>query len=411
MRTRIVDLFAVDSSVNPKTLHPKFNDLNNQFGYRGAKEIISGWGQDFHDKDNKAKTEFQTTFHSTFWELYLHAVFKELGFVTSALHNRPDFIIKQPSELYVEAVVSEISKDGIPETSRTVADVERNLYPIATREEFSALIDEAIVRHSNSFFSKLKKYRGFEKNGKSTKGYIDCDWVAPDKPYIVAICSYDQISYGREFIYSMSALLYGQYFDPLTKNYVIKSSIKKPGTDADIKLGLFNDASFHEVSAVIFSSTLTLGKLASLYKSANPSLDTILNIRHVPEEPKFRLHDVTSDNPEILSDGLYVFHNPYASNSLDIKLFSRLAQFSSDAQGFYQQGDHPLIASRYHTNFLPAALINQLKAETFERFNPEYCARELRKLTKDLNRSKKGSVKSKKKRARKIVKASRKRNR
>lgn len=406
-----MDFFSVDDSTDPKTLHPKFNDLRNQFGYMGAKEIISGWGRDFHDKDKKAKIEFQTTFHSTFWELYLHAALKELGFATCTLHNRPDFIIKQPSELYIEAVVSEVRKDGKPEALRTIEDIERNLYPIATREEFAELIDEAIVRHSSAFFSKVKKYRGFEHKGKTIKGYVECDWVAPDTPYIVAISSYDQISYGREFTYSMNALLYGQYFDPLTRQYTSKSSVKKPGTDADIKLGLFTDSSYHEVSAVVFSSTLTLGKLASLYKSNNTSFDSILNVRHVPDEPRFRLHEVTSDNPETLLDGLYVFHNPYASNPLDMELFSRLAQFSSDAQGFYQLGNHPLIASRYHTNLLPAVLIDQLKADTFERFNPEYCARELRKMAHPHNRGKKRAVNSQKKRARKIAKASRKRNR
>lgn len=406
-----MDFFSVDDSIDPKTLHPKFNDLNNKFGYHGAKEIISIWGQDFHDKDNKAKTEFQTTFHSTFWELYLHAVFKELGFVTSSLHSRPDFIIKQPTELYIEAVVSEVRKDGIPETLRTIEDIERNLYPIATRKEFSEIIDEAITRHSNSFFSKLDKYRGFEKKGKFIKGYIECDWIAPSKPYVVAICSYDQISYGREFIYSMFALLYGKYFDPQIKKYVDKSSIKKPGTDANIKLGLFNDASYDDVSAVIFCSTLTLGKLASLYKSRNSSFDTILNVRYLTEEPNFRLHDVALDNPETLLDGLYVFHNPYAKNSLDMKIFSQLAQFSCDNHGPYQQGNHSLIVSRYHTNLLSSIVVNRLKAETFERFNPEYCARELSKLTQDQSRNKKDSIKAKKKRARKTAQASRKRNR
>lgn len=407
-----MNLFEVDESVNLKTIHPKFNDLNTQFGYRGAKEIIASWGEDFHDKDNKAKTEFQTTFHSTFWELYLHAVFKEMGFFTSQQYDRPDFIINKPVELYVEAVVSEISKDGLPEKLRTLEDVERNLYPISTREEFAHLIDEAIVRHSNSFFSKLKKYRGFEKKDKLIRGYIELDWVSPDKPYIIAICSYDQIAYGREFIYSMFALLYGKYFDPLTKSYSNKSSIKKPGTDSDIKLGLFNDASCNDVSAIIFSNTLTLGKLASLHKSKNYSSDIILNIRHFPDEPKFRLHEVTQENPEILLDGLYVFHNPYASNPLDIQIFSQLAQFSSDAQGLYQQDNYPLIVSRYHTNLLPAALVDQIKAETFERFNPEYYASELKKLMRDRNKSNaRDNSDSKKKRSRKIAKASRKRNR
>ncbi|WP_409281861.1 hypothetical protein [Pseudomonas defluvii] len=404
-----MNFFEIDKNTDLDTLHPKFNDLCNQFGYMGAKEVISGWGQDFHDKDKKAKTEFQTTFHSTFWELYLHAVLKELGFTQCTLHSRPDFIIKEPANFYIEAVVSEIRKDGKSEEHRTIEDVERNLHPISTREEFAELIDEAIVRHSSAFFSKLKKYRGFENKGKKTKGYVECDWVDQNTPYIIAISSYDQISYGREFTYSMNALLYGQYFDPLTKKYASKSSIKKPGTNADINLGLFTDASHHEVSAVIFSSTLTLGKLVSLYKSNNPTFDSILNVRYVTEQPHFRLHEVTSDNPETLLDGLYVFHNPYASNPLDIELFSQLAQFSRDACGCYQQGNHPLIVSRFHTNILPPLLIDQLKTETFERFNPEYCAKELRKVANI--RKKREGAKSQKKQTRKIAKASRKRNR
>lgn len=404
-----MDFFEIDKTTDFETLHPKFNYLRNQFGYMGAKEVISGWGQDFHDKDKKAKTEFQTTFHSTFWELYLHAALKELGFAQCTSHSRPDFIIKEPANFYIEAVVSEIRKGGKTEEHRTIEDVERNLYPISTREEFAELIDEAIVRHSSAFFSKLKKYRGFEHKCKKIKGYVECDWINPKTPYIIAISSYDQIFYGREFTYSMNALLYGQYFDPLTKKYASKSSIKKPGTGANINLGLFNDASHHEVSAVIFSSTLTLGKLASLYKSNNPSFDSVLNVRHFTEQPHFRLHEVTSDNPETLLDGLYVFHNPYASNPLDIELFSQLAQFSSDAWGCYQQGDHPLIVSRYHTNLLPPFLINELKAETFERFNPEYCAIELGKVVN--TKAKKRIAKSQKKQTRKIAKASRKRNR
>lgn len=372
-----MDLFTVNDGVDSKDLHPKFNLLNDCVSYEGAKKIISGWGQDFYDKDKKAKTEFQNTFHSTFWELYLHAVIKELGFTTSTLHDRPDFIVEHPSSLYIEAVVSEIRKNGVSEECRTPENVLKNLEPIYTREEFSEVIDEAIVRHSNSFISKLKKYRGYENKGKSVKGYVECDWVSQNVPYVIAIASYDQIAYGREFVYSMLALLYGKYFDPETKQYNDKVSIKKKDTGADIKLGFFSNSSYHEVSAVIFTNTLTLGKLASLYKSENKSSDFILNIRHVLEEPHFRLHEVSSDNPETLLDGLYVFHNPYASNPIDMKLFPQLAQFSCDDHGFYQYGEHSLIASRYHASFQPFNKLVQLqKLAAFASYNREWCERQ-----------------------------------
>lgn len=370
-----MDLFLIENDVDVNKLHPKFNLLKNEPFYAGAKKIISDWGKDFYDKDGKAKIEFQTTFHSTFWELYLHAVLKKLDFTICTKHDRPDFIVEHPSSLYIEAVVSEIRKNGVPEESRTMGDLLKNLKPIDTREEFSEIIDEAIVRHSNSFLSKVKKYRGYEHKGRSVKGYFDHEWVASNAPYVIAIASYDQIAYGREFVYSMNALLYGIYFDPETHQYKNKTSIKKKDTGADIKLGLFNDDSYHDVSAIIFTNTLTLGKLASLYKSENTSLDFVLNVRHVIEEPCFKLHEVSSDNPETLLDGLYVFHNPYASNPIDIELFSQLAQFSSDDKGYYQYGEHALIASRYHSPSLPSELVEKMKLGAFGSYNREYVER------------------------------------
>jgi hypothetical protein len=406
-----MDFFEIDKEVDPSSLHFKFNILSNEIGYLGAKKILSRWGEDFFDRDKKAKKEFQTTFHSTLWEIYLHAALKDMGFNVCTKHKRPDFIVKSPSEFYVEAVTSEIKKGGDSEELRTPEDVYKNLHPLATKEEFSQIIDEAITRHSNSLESKIKKYRGFEHKGKHVKGYIECNWISQERPYIIAVSSHDQISYGREFIYSMFALLYGKYYDPESGKYIVKTHINKPGTDTNIKLGLFSDTSTIEVSAILFCNTLTLGKLASLHKSENLCSDTILNIRTFQREPYFRVHEVTPDNPETLLDGLYVFHNPNAANKLDFEIFEDLAQFSEDEGGVYQIGNHPLIVARYHTNILPSALIPQLKAEIFENYNPEYCAKKLKKNPKTPRSHKGSSTRPSKKQSRKIAKASRRRNR
>lgn len=407
-----MDFFEIDEGTNLNLLHFKFNDLNNQLGYAGAKEVVSSWGNNFYDRDKKAKKEFQTTFHSTFWELYLHAALQEMNFKVSEKHNRPDFIVEAPTSMYIEAVVSEIKKDGTPEKLRSIKDIEANLRPIQTRLEFSDIIDEAISRHSNSINSKLEKYTGYTRKDKApVKGYIDCDWVSPKVPYIIALSSHDQIAYGREFIYSMFALLYGHYYDPEKKAYTNRKTIKKPGTDSELNIGIFLNTSFKEVSAILFCNTLTLGKLSSLHKSENMNFDTILNIRYLQDEPHFRVHEVTPENPEKLLDGLYIFHNPFATNKLEAGTFDKLAQFSMDEAGPHQIGNYPLIVSRFHTNILPDSIVPSVKADVFLSYNPEYCAQELKKESGLLKPTKKESIKQKKKWTNKIAKVPRKKNR
>ncbi|WP_373853116.1 hypothetical protein AAHX03_08075 [Klebsiella variicola subsp. variicola] len=407
-----MDFFEIDEDTDLNLLHFKFNDLNKLLGYAGAKEVVSSWGNDFYDRDKKAKKEFQTSFHSTFWELYLHAALKEMNFKVSEKHNRPDFIVESPTEMYIEAVVSEIKKDGTPEKLRTIEDVEANLRPITTRREFSDIIDEAISRHSNSLESKLKKYTGhIKKDNTPVKGYVDCNWVSPKAPYIIALSSHDQIAYGREFIYSMFALLYGQYYDPENKIYTKKNKIKKPGTNSDLDLGIFLNPSFKEVSAVLFCNTLTLGKASSLHKSENINFDTVINIRYLQDEPHFRVHEVTPENPEKLLDGLYIFHNPFAKNKLELGIFNKLAQFSMDEYGPHQIGSYPLLVSRFHTNMLPSSIIPSIKADIFSSYNSEYCMRGNQNERSLLKPAKSESIRKKKKRKNKISKSSRRKNR
>ncbi|MGI8491129.1 hypothetical protein QWJ20_21800 [Pectobacterium sp. S5] len=207
----------------------------------------------------------------------------------------------------------------------------------------------------------------------------------------------------------MFALLYGYYFDPETKSYAKRTSIKKNGTDSDINLGLFTNSSLKEVSAIIFCNTLTLGKLSSIYKSSHVNFDTVLNVRYIVEEPHYRVQEVSPDNPEQLFDGLYLFHNPNAVNKLDPDLFNGVAQFSLDERGPHQIGNYPLIVSRYHTNMLPSNLLPTLKSEVFYNFNPEYCNKMINKESNEKIENNNSEKNRKKKR--KMVKMARRKNR
>lgn len=334
-------IFEKLKKIPNEKLHPKFKLLRDELYYRGAREVLEKFTEGFVDRDQKIIEEFQTTFHSSFWEFYLHAVFSELGFKVDYSYDRPDFIIKNPSEFYVEAVVSQIKDNGRGEHDRNLDDHLSMLSPISTREEFSEIIDEAITRHSNSVQSKYKKY----------KEYTKCAWVDSEKPYIVALGSYDQVNYGREYIYSMMALLYNAYYCPETEAYYKIGKIKKPNSDADINLGIFLEKRFEDISAIIFSSTVTLGKLTSLSKSFDGDFNQsfVMNVRHDTDHPHYKIQEVSESIPEELTDGLFIFHNPNAKNKLSTELFSNsnIVQYQFENNIITMQGGHLPLVARY----------------------------------------------------------------
>ena len=104
-----------DIVVPEQKLHDKFKLLNDDPQFVAQKKILDEWGRLFHDRDGKLVEEFQTTFHSSFWEMYLSTVFKNMKFNINNSKNRPDFIIDEPEKFYIEAVVSNIKKEGFKE--------------------------------------------------------------------------------------------------------------------------------------------------------------------------------------------------------------------------------------------------------------------------------------------------------
>lgn len=310
-----LDLFKTIEELDESDLHPKFKFLRDNPTLTGEREILINWTDGFIDRDNKIIKEFQTTFHSSFWEFYLFRVCNELGFEIDFSKDRPDFIINSPEKFFIEAVVSNIKKDGRDEDTRDVDDVLSMIVPPHKQSDFFEVLNESIVRNSNAILSKSSKY--LEK-------YINCDWVDETSPFVIALSSYDQVNYGREHFYPMLALLYGLYFNPTLDDYESKESILKPGTSSPIPLAIFKNKSFEHISAIIFSCTVTLGKLTSLSISngiTDNQLNGVINVRHDYEYPHYKVHVVSKDNPEYLSDSLFVFHNPTAKNKLNPKVF------------------------------------------------------------------------------------------
>lgn len=324
----MMDLFEIDNNIPENQLHTKYKLIKDDPMGSGERIILQHWVDGMVDRDNKMLYEFKTTFHSCFWEFYLYACFMETGFALNQTYNRPDFIIETPTQFYVESVVANIKDKGRLESDRNMFDLMDMFIPPKNQIDFYDVLNEAIVRDSNAITSKYKKYQ---------KEYSKCEWVDTDKPYIIAIASYSQVNYGREYIYPMMALLYGMYYNSKAEKYERRDYIYKPGTNAQIPIGLFNFEEYSNISAILYSSSTTLGKLTSLAISAGyPSNNSVYNIRRDYEDFRipYKLQKVSEKFPELLSDGLFLFHNPYAKNKLDIECFEN----SNVTQFFWKEG-------------------------------------------------------------------------
>lgn len=343
----MLDLFTELLAENE--LHPKFKLLSILYG---EKEILNDWVKGFIDRDKKIVKEFQKTFHSSFWEFYLYAVFKEAKFEIDFTKNRPDFIITKPEKLYIEAVVSNIKNTGEKEEKRSLKDILSMVEPFYIQENFDYNMREAITRYSNSILSKNKKYQEYLKD-KDFNEKI---------PYIIALSGYEQINYGKNFYYPMMALLYGLYYDNKKDKYEKKMVIKKTDVNSNIPIGFFLNESMAHISAIIFSCTVTLGKLTSLAISQKKSIlktNSVLCIRHDNDFPYFKPQIVSEMSPEYLSDGLFIFHNPFAKHPVTKELFNKTNVLNIE----FNQKDESLA---FYGNNLPiVSRLNLFMGESF----------------------------------------------
>lgn len=340
-----LDIYKDIKGVNETRQHKKFMLLKNNPQLIYEKKLLSSWTDGLIDRDKKFVREFQETFHSSFWEIFLYKLFTEAKFELDQSHQMPDFIIKSPKKVYVEAVVSNIKDGGRKEIDRNLDDQLSVLNPPYLQKDFYQVLDEAIIRFANAIKSKKEKF---------ANEYIKYEWIDSNNPFIIAMGSYDQVNYGREFVYPMVALLYGLYFDVENEDFSQKEKIVKPETEAEILLGIFRNEEYNNISAIIYSCTVTLGKLKSLSISkGDPSLlNEVYNINRNLETSRYLLRKVAQNNPENIADGIFVFHNPNAKNKLPENFFKELAvtQFFYEDDYLNYLGNEAPIVARINTS-------------------------------------------------------------
>lgn len=316
-----MDLFT--PILSKEKLHPIFMMLlanNNQ----PERDVLNAWANNFVDRDNKFVQEFQTSFESSMWELYIHAALREIGANVNFSKPSPDFNASQNGiDFCIEATIAAPPHGGQAAFGKGKPDIMPE-----GQEIFNS---ESTIRICNRISSKYKKYNKSYKNMSHVK----------EKPYIIALAPFDRpLSYLSANIPILAAL-YGMYHDEeLTIKQDSNNLICIPvdavmkNENTPIELGYFTNDKHSDISAIVYSPVATWGKIralankndASIFQTLHPGTGDSLEPR---KEVKMK-----SEYKEHLLDGLYIFHNPFAKIPLPLEIFNHrsIAQYYVDAK-------------------------------------------------------------------------------
>jgi hypothetical protein len=290
------DLFT--PQVETARQHQVFRMLLDE-QYAPERAVLNAWARGFEDRDGKFVQEFQMTFESGLWELYLNAALRGWGLSPDMSFASPDFVVGEPMPLCVEAAIAAPAKGGKAPIGYSIADIP---------DDFTEFNREVALRICNSFNAKVRRYRNY---------YSTLPHVA-DKPFVIGIGAFDRPLAHFAASRPIFAALYGLYHDesatPRGARRVVSynvSSAAKSET-VDIPLGLFCDDQYAEVSAVVYSSLATWGKVRAL--ADNPLAKTVYTTYHPNGDdikPRIKA-TLKAAYEEHLLDGAYVLHNPFA---------------------------------------------------------------------------------------------------
>lgn len=299
----------------PERQHPIYRMIRDG-DYEAERSVLLAWSEGFEDRDGKFCHEFQLSFEPCLWELYLHACLKEINASVDFSYSSPDFVVNGMEAFCVEATIAAPAEGQAGPHGYSLTDMPNDL------NRFNS---EATVRICNSFTSKVRKLRQRYATLAQCQG----------KPFVLAIASFDRPFSHLAAMRPIISALYGLYHDEEQTiasgaqrmvSYNVDEAIKKDG--ANIDLGYFCTPEYADVSAVIFSSLATWGKVRAV--ADNPGALTVYRTFH-PNPGA--LHPIMrtakkSDYHEHLLDGLCIFHNPFAEHKLNPSTLGheRLAQ-------------------------------------------------------------------------------------
>ena len=337
-------------AVKEERLHPLFKRIVSTKAYEPAIDVINSWSTGLMGRKKESKKfiqDFQLSFNSSLWELYLNKAFVDFGFSIDYSKESPDFNLHHSSGriVNVEAVTSN-NKDNLkPEyylnESLRLASMKNN-------DEF---LDESTIKLAGKLKDKKDLFIGID-NKKYP--YHSLEHVKGN-PFVIAVAPFDNHLSSSQNNMAINRVLYGLNPPPPMGNGQKISHILKNNGEK-VELGIFTNPSYKEVSAVIFSTTGMFGKaviqaglnnivratryrqmdvdefmakeganmLGTTHKAVKPGYD-VFSMRILSGNFVFGSDTYlypSSEHKESHLDGLHIYYNPYASVPLDKDLFS-----------------------------------------------------------------------------------------
>jgi len=312
---------------NKKQLSNKFEILKNHISQLAAKEVIREIGYHYKDIDGNFIDQFQSKngFDARFWELFLYCVFREEGFRFNRNSFSPDYMIEKFDErIAVEAVIiSDKSNDNVSELlPKNDKEWEARMEKIKKKLE-----NEMPLKFGSALFSKLQKK------------YWELDHVK-DLPFIIAIADFHEF---MSMTWSQSAIidfLYGYRYDhKLIDNNLkikpIKIDAFTKSNGVKIPAGFFNQKDVENISAILCSTTGTIGKFNRMGKQAGLGSEkstiirqgTCHNFELNAVEPNSFKYIVSENSNEKWTEGAILYHNPNAKIPINPNLFPSFAHY------------------------------------------------------------------------------------
>ncbi len=231
-----------------ENLHDHFRLIRADPAYAEVMPVIQRWAAGLLERKGESQKfikEFQSTFNSSMWELYLNRALTDLECLVDYSKAAPDFCVLGPNnfEFNIEAVIS----DQPPTIKQQKTFSEQDFKTRGALKLVGKIKD------------KLNLYRG--TNGKKHP-YSSLAHVR-GRPFVIAIAPFDNrlsLFQNNELI---NMVLFGMAppvleGPELWKQGKITSLLKPSG--ASVEMGIFTNDTFKEISAVIFSTVGTFGK-------------------------------------------------------------------------------------------------------------------------------------------------------
>lgn len=298
-------------SVKPAQRHPNFLSAIEPSA-AGVRNVLNDWADGFEDRDGKFVFEFQTTFNSCFWELYLFSVLKQLGIRVDFSHNAPDFVCCDHN-IAIEATIASHAHDDVPEWEKTIEGISHN--------DLEGAYTQSIIRLSNALLAKATAYTNKYEMLPHIEGLA----------YIIAISNFATQDFNLLGDVAMQRLLYD--VDDVGKVH--------KANGAAVPLGLFRSDAFAHVSAILYSSLATFGKARALGNDDGRFIFQAIRIRNNIEP--LRIVAEKREYRESLTDGLRLFVNPFAATPIDLEIFEEpsIRRFLANKNGELAVSCHP----------------------------------------------------------------------